>query len=45
MCIHQKSTTGFCIISVYVNDLNIIGYTKDIDEARNHLRVRDEGFG
>jgi hypothetical protein len=27
----------FCIISVCVDDLNIIGHAKDIDEARNHL--------
>ena len=26
----QKSQTGFCIISVYVDDLNIIGSPKDI---------------
>jgi hypothetical protein len=38
----QKSTTGFCIISVYVDDLNIIGHIKDIDEARNHLRTEFE---
>jgi hypothetical protein len=35
----RKSTTGFCIISVYVDDLNIIGHTKDVDEARNHLKI------
>jgi hypothetical protein len=35
----RKSTTGFCIISVYVDDLNIIGYTKDIDESRDHLKT------
>jgi hypothetical protein len=34
----RKSNTGFCIISVYVDDLNIIGHAKDIDEARNHLK-------
>jgi hypothetical protein len=38
----RKSTTGFCIISVYVDDLNIIGHTKDIDEARNHLKTEFE---
>jgi hypothetical protein len=27
----RKSSTGFCIISVYVDDLNIIGHAKDID--------------
>jgi hypothetical protein len=27
-----KSATGFYIISVYVDDLNIIGHTNDIDE-------------
>jgi hypothetical protein len=38
----RRSSTGFCIISVYVNDLNIIGHTKDIDEARNHLKTEFE---
>jgi hypothetical protein len=35
----RRSTTGFYIISVYVDDLNIIGQTKDIDEACNHLKT------
>jgi hypothetical protein len=34
----RKSSTGFCIISVYVDDLNIIGHAKDIDKAHNHLK-------
>jgi hypothetical protein len=38
----RKSATGFCIISVYVDDLNIIGHIKDIDEARNHLKTEFE---
>jgi hypothetical protein len=38
----RKSTTGFCIISVYVNDLYIIGHAKDIDEACNHLKKEFE---
>jgi hypothetical protein len=38
----RKSTTGFCIISVYVNDLNIIDHTKDINEACNHLKTEFE---
>ena len=38
----KKSETGFCIISVYVDDLNIIGNTQDIDEARNHLKTEFE---
>jgi hypothetical protein len=38
----RTSTTGFCIISVYVNDLNIIGHKKDIDEACNHLKMEFE---
>jgi hypothetical protein len=38
----RRSATGFCIISVYVDDLNIIGHTKDIDEARNHLKTEFE---
>jgi hypothetical protein len=38
----RKSSTGFCIISVYVDDLNIIGHAKDIDEAHNHLKKEFE---
>jgi hypothetical protein len=38
----KKSCTGFCIISVYVDDLNIIGHAKDIDEACNHLKKEFE---
>jgi hypothetical protein len=38
----KKSTTEFCIISVYANDLNIIGHTKDSDEAHNHLKIEFE---
>jgi hypothetical protein len=38
----RKSNIGFCIISVYVDDLNIIGHTKDIDEAHNHLKTEFE---
>jgi hypothetical protein len=38
----RKSTTGFCIISVYVNDLYIIDHAKDIDEACNHLKKEFE---
>jgi hypothetical protein len=38
----RKSATEFCIISVYVDDLNIIGHTKDIDEAHNHLKTESE---
>jgi hypothetical protein len=38
----RKSTTRFCIISVYVDDLNIIGHTKDIDEACNHFKTEFE---
>jgi hypothetical protein len=34
----RKSSIGFCIILVYIDNLNIIGYAKDIDEARNHLK-------
>src|SRR6266508_1301324 len=38
----KKSSTGLCIISVYVDDLNIIENTQDIDEARNHLKTKFE---
>ena len=37
-CIFIKRTpTGFCIM--YVDDLNIIGNTQDIDEACSHLKT------
>jgi hypothetical protein len=35
----RKSIIGFYIISAYVDDMNIIGHTKDTDEARNHLKT------
>jgi hypothetical protein len=38
----RKSANGFCIISIYVDDLNIIGHTKDINEAHNHLKTEFE---
>jgi hypothetical protein len=38
----KKSSTCFCIISVYIDDLNIIGHAKDIDEACNHLKKEFE---
>ena len=38
----KKSQTGFCIISVYVDDLNIIGNPHDINEARNLLKTEFE---
>jgi hypothetical protein len=38
----KKSTSGFCIISVYVDDLNIIGSDIDINEARHHLKTEFE---
>src|SRR4051812_24865069 len=33
----QRSQNGFCIISVYVYDLNIIGTPDDIEEASSYL--------
>jgi hypothetical protein len=38
----RKSASGFCIISAYVDDLNIIGHIKDIDEAYNNLKTEFE---
>ena len=38
----KKSSTGFCIISIYVDDLNIIGNGPDINEARHHLKTEFE---
>jgi hypothetical protein len=43
MCVFTKrSKVGFCIISVYVHDLNIKGDKLDIDEARYHLTTEFE---
>jgi hypothetical protein len=38
----KKSTIGFCIILVYMDDLNIIGHTKDVDKACDHLKTEFE---
>jgi hypothetical protein len=38
----RKYSTDFCIISIYVDDLNIIGHAKDMNEARNHLKKEFE---
>jgi hypothetical protein len=35
-------SSEFCIISKYVDDLNIIGHIKDIDEAHNYLKMKFE---
>jgi hypothetical protein len=42
-CVFIRKFVGrFCMISVYVDDINIIDHTKDIDEARNHLKTEFE---
>jgi hypothetical protein len=38
----HKSSSEFCIISVYIDDLNIIGTKLDINEAHNHLKTEFE---
>ena len=38
----KRYSSGFCIISVYVDDINIIGDSPNIDEARNHLKTEFE---
>jgi hypothetical protein len=38
----KKSLNGFCINSVYVDDLNIIGTTEDIKEAMAYLKTEFE---
>jgi hypothetical protein len=38
----KKSCDGFCIISVYADDLNIIGTTRDIEEATAYLMTEFE---
>jgi hypothetical protein len=42
-CVYiYKSSTGFYIISMYVDDLNIIDTELDINEARGHLKTELE---
>jgi hypothetical protein len=38
----KNSSKGFCIISVYVDYLNIIGNKVDINEACHHLKMEFE---
>ena len=38
----KKSLNGFCIISVYVDDINIIGTRKEIKEANSCLKKEYE---
>lgn len=38
----RKTISGFVIIAVYVDDLNIIGTTKEIKEAREYLKKEFE---
>lgn len=42
MFLLKKSENGYCIISVYVDDLNIIGTKQDIEEARSYLKTEFE---
>ena len=38
----KKSLNGFCIILVYVDDINIIGTRKEIEEASSCLKTKFE---
>ncbi|WVZ93868.1 hypothetical protein U9M48_039821, partial [Paspalum notatum var. saurae] len=38
----QRSQNGFCIISAYVDDLNIIGTHEEIEEASSYLKSEFE---
>ena len=38
----KKSLNGFCIISVYVDDINIIGTRKETEEATSCLKMKFE---
>jgi hypothetical protein len=38
----RKSQKGFCIISIYFDDISIIGCAEDIEEARTYLKTEFE---
>ena len=38
----KKSSSGFVIIAVYVDDLNIIGTQKEVDDDRTHMKEEFE---
>ena len=38
----KKSLNGFCIVLVYVDDINIIGTCKEIEEASSCLKIEFE---
>ena len=38
----KKSLNGFCIISIYVDDINIIGTRKEIEEVSSCLKTEFE---
>jgi hypothetical protein len=38
----KRSKVGYCIISIYVDDLNIIENKLDIDKVRHHLTMEFE---
>jgi hypothetical protein len=42
VCSSGNLLLDFCIMLVYVDDLNIISHTKDIDEVHNHLKMEFE---
>ena len=42
MCFYQKSQSGFVIIVVYVDDLNLLGTTTEVDEAVIYLKTEFE---
>ena len=41
MCVHQE-ILKWILYHMSVDDLNIIGNTRDINEARNHLKTKFE---
>lgn len=42
MYLHKMFQMGFCIIFVYVDDLDIIDNQQDIDESCNQLKEKFE---
>ena len=38
MCFYQKSESGFAIVAVYVDDLNLVGTLEELTKTANCLK-------